>query len=204
MLLKENPYYWQGTLVRLRPMRLDDAGLWLAEQQSDSEAVRYLNTGMALPASETAARRFVEKYAEFKNSDQLLMFSIENLDGQLVGNINIHSADQKNGTFETGSRIFQAHRRRGYFFDAKLIILRYAFHELRYQKYYIFCMEGNEPMIRHAARLGCKSEGRLRRHIYTNGRFYDELVFGLTREEFDELLEKMDTESAEKTQRTQR
>jgi len=197
MSLPENPYYWQGKLVRLRPMRLEDAELWLAEQQSDSTAVRYLNAGMALPASETAARRFVKKYAEFKNSDQHMMFSIDNLEGQFVGNINIHDADQKNGTFETGSRIFQAHRGRGYFFDAKLIILRYAFHELRYQKYYIFCMEDNEPMIRHAARLGCKSEGRLRRHIYTNGRFYDELVFGLTREEFDKLLEKKDPENME-------
>jgi RimJ/RimL family protein N-acetyltransferase len=42
-------------------------------------------------------------------------------------------------------------------------------------------------MIDHAARLGCRPEGRIRRHNYTEGRFYDDLLFGLTREEFDAL-----------------
>jgi len=46
-------------------------------------------------------------------------------------------------------------------------------------------------MIRHAARLGCQAEGRIRRQIYTDGRFFDELIFGLTREEFDELEQRL-------------
>ena len=58
---------------------------------------------------------------------------------------------------------------------------------MRFQKYNIHCVETNQAMIKHATRLGCKEEGRIRRHIYMNGRFYDELIFGLTREEFDEL-----------------
>jgi len=44
-------------------------------------------------------------------------------------------------------------------------------------------------MIHHAKRLGCKEEGRIRRHIYTDGEYHDELIFGLIGEEFDELLE---------------
>ncbi len=31
-------------------------------------------------------------------------------------------------------------------------LLRYAFHELRFQKYNIRCIETNQPMIRHAER----------------------------------------------------
>src|SRR5690606_40799422 len=92
---------------------------------------------------------------------------------------------------ETGTRIYRAHRGHGYGFQAKVIVLRYAFHELRFQKYNIRCMESNEPMIRHAARLGCQAEGRIRRQIYTDGRFYDELISGLTREEFDALEQRL-------------
>lgn len=186
-----NQYYWQGERIRLRPMHVDDVELWLADEQSDSEGVRFLNSGITLPRSEHDAREFAKEFAEFNKKEERIMFSIETLDGQLVGGINIHSMDQKNGTFETGSRIYRAYRGQGYFFEAKVIILRYAFHELRYQKYNIHCMETNEAMIRHAARLGCKAEGRVRRDIYTNGRYYDELIFGLTREEFDELLERL-------------
>jgi RimJ/RimL family protein N-acetyltransferase len=192
MSYPENKYYWQGKLVRLRPMHVDDADLWLADEQSDSEAVRFLNVGMTLPVSEHDAKKFAQKYAEFNSKEERIMFSVERLDGQLVGGMNIHSMDQKNGTFETGSRIYRAYRGNGYGFDAKIIILRYAFHELRYQKYNIHCLETNEPMIRHAERLGCQPEGRIRRHIYTQGRFFDELIFGLTREEFDALLERLD------------
>lgn len=181
-------YYWQGDRVRLRPMHKDDANLWLAEEQSDSEAVRFLNYGMDLPKSEHAAQEFGERYAEFNNIDERIMFSVETLDNELIGGMNIHSMNRKNGTFETGSRIYRAYRGQGYGFEAKVILLRYAFHELRFQKYNIRCIETNEPMIHHAKRLGCQAEGRIRRHIYTDGQYYDELIFGLTREEFDELI----------------
>ena len=46
------PYYWQGDHIRLRPMHVDDVALWLAEERSDSEAVRMLNAGMDLPKSD--------------------------------------------------------------------------------------------------------------------------------------------------------
>lgn len=195
MTTANNRYYWQGECIRLRPMHSNDAGLWLAEEQTDSSAVRFLNSGMDLPKSEHAAQAFAERYAEFNNQEERIMFSIETLDGVLVGGMNIHSMDQKNGTFETGSRIYSGYRGQGYAFEAKIIILRYAFHELRYQKYSIHCLETNQPMINHARRLGCQAEGRLRRHVYTNGRYFDELIFGLTREEFDDLLLRLESES---------
>mgnify|MGYP001241883863 FL=1 len=43
------PYYWQGEHIRLRPMHVDDVALWLAEEQSDSETVRFLNAGRPRP-----------------------------------------------------------------------------------------------------------------------------------------------------------
>lgn len=191
--LTDNTYFWQYGRVRLRPMHASDVDLWLAEEQSDTEATRFLNPGIDLPKSQHDARRFAERYAEFNNREERIMFSIETLEGELIGGINIHSMDQRNGTFETGSRIYTAFRGKGYAFDAKIIVLRYAFHELRFQKYNIHCVENNEPMVNHAKRLGCQAEGRIRRHIYTNGRYYDELIFGLTREEFDDLLVRLES-----------
>lgn len=183
--------FWQGADIRLRPMHVDDVKLWLAEERVDSETVRFLNYGIDLPKSEQMAQEFAARYAEFNHRDERIMFSIETLGGELVGGINIHSMDRKNGVFETGTRIYRAYRGRGYGFQAKLIVLRYAFHELRFQKYNIRCIESNQPMVRHAERLGCQAEGRIRRHIYTDGRYYDELIFGLTREEFDVLEERL-------------
>lgn len=184
-------YFWQGERIRLRPMHANDAKLWLVEEQSDSEAVRFLNYGITLPKSEQDAQAFATRYAEFNNREERIMFSIETLDGELIGAINIHSMDKKNGTFETGTRIYREFRGQGYGFEAKVIVLRYAFHELRFQKYNIRCVETNEPMVKHANRLGCQAEGRIRRHIYTKGAYFDELIFGLTREEFDDLEQRL-------------
>jgi len=180
-------YFWQGELVRLRPMERGDVDLWLAEERSDSEATRLLGYGIELPKSEHAAADFADRYAEFNNLAERIMFSIETLDRELIGGINIHSMDKKNGTFETGSRIYREYRGRGYGFDAKVVVLRYAFNELRFQKYNIRCLDTNVPMTNQARRLGCREEGRIRRQIYTDGKHHDELIFGLTREEFAEL-----------------
>jgi RimJ/RimL family protein N-acetyltransferase len=178
--------FWQGELVRLRPLHRKDSDLWLTEDE-DSEAVRFLGYGIELPKSRAAAQAFSRKYADFKNSADRIMFSIETLDGTLVGGINIHTMNKKNGTFGTGTRIYRQYRKRGYAAEAKRIVLRYAFHELRFQKYNVACIESNKAEIKHLCRLGCKEEGRRRRNIYTNGRYYDELLFGMTRDEFDAM-----------------
>lgn len=189
-------FYWQSERIRLRPMSRDDVDLWLTEEQHDSEAVRFLNYGMTLPKSEKDAQDFAERYADFNNSHERIMFSVETLDETLIGAMNIHSMDRKNGTFETGSRIYRAYRGKGYGFEAKILMLRYAFHELRLQKYNIRCVDTNEPMIRHTQRLGCQREGCIRRHIYMHGNYYSELIFGLTLEEFNQLLHRLHTDKS--------
>jgi len=64
--------------------------------------------------------------------------------------------------------------------------LLYYFHELRYQKATVIVYAFNERSQRLHESLGFALEGRLRGTVYTNGQHYDELYFGLTREEFDE------------------
>jgi RimJ/RimL family protein N-acetyltransferase len=177
---------WSGDRVRLRAMRADDVDVWLVEEQEDAEAVHFLNYGAPLPKSRHDADAFAARYAEFGHREERIMWTIETLAGEAVGGINLHSMDQKNGTFQTGTRVYRAFRGRGYGLEAKVMVLRYAFHELRYQKYEVRCLATNAPMVRHMARLGARQEGRLGRHVYTQGGYVDELLFGLTREEFDE------------------
>ena len=163
------PGYWQDRDIRLRPVRPKDAERWLLEENTDSEADHFLNYGITLPKSQGDAEAFADRYANFNNADERIMFSTETLDGELAGGINLRSMNQKNGTFETGTRLYRAHRGKGYGFQAKLVVLRYAFYELRFQKYTIRCLETNAPMVRHAEHLGCQQEGWLRRQIYTQG-----------------------------------
>jgi RimJ/RimL family protein N-acetyltransferase len=63
-------------------------------------------------------------------------------------------------------------------------VLRYFFHELRYQKATVHIYDFNTPSIKLHESLGFKHEGRLRRMCFTNGDYHDDVLMGLTAEEF--------------------
>lgn len=185
--LAPSAYFWQGPRIRLRAMTRADLAAWLREHR-DSEAGRTLSYGIELPKSSADADKFAEEFGAFRNLDQRIMFTIETHAGQVVGGTNIHSLDRKNGTFGTGTLIHRKYRGQGYARETKEILLRYAFHEMRMQKYNVGCIETNAAEIRSLLQFGCQQEGRIRRAIYTDGRYYDELRFGMTREEFESRL----------------
>lgn len=116
------------------------------------------------------------------------MFAIEALsDNQLVGLINLNSLDHKNGVFSFGLGVFRGYRNNGYASEATRIIMRYGFYELRMQKCNSSCVEINEASLKFHKNLGFIEEGRRRRIINMNGKFYDNILLGITREEFDEI-----------------
>jgi RimJ/RimL family protein N-acetyltransferase len=176
---------WEGKKVRLRAVRESD---WEQRNKdtSDSNGFRLLNFGVELPKTEETDREFIREYVDFKDTERRIMFSIEALEGEHVGGINPNSVDYKNGTFSVGLRIYRPFRKNGYGEEAFRTVLRYAFVERRLQKCNSGCVSINEPSIRVHKKIGFKEEGLRRRCIYMNGRYYDDLLFGLTREEFEE------------------
>ena len=105
-------------------------------------------------------------------------------DGEVVGDLTTHHCDPHAGTFSYGINVRREHRRKGYARDAIALALRYYFQELRYQKVTVYVASFNEASARLHERLGFQQEGRLRRTIFTGGAHCDELIFGLTAEEF--------------------
>ncbi len=176
---------WEGSLVRLRAMKEDD---WetILKFSPDCNGDRLVNFGIELPKSEEQLRAFVDEYRDFRNAEKMIMFAIENKKGEYVGGINIQRVNHKNGTFSCGMRLHQPHRNRGYGEEAFRIALRYAFYERRLQKCNSGCVHINEASIRLHKNIGFKEEGLRCRSIYFNGQFYDDLLLGITREEFEE------------------
>ena len=52
----------------------------------------------------------------------------------MVGGINVHEADQANGTFSYGVGVGPEHKGQGYAAEAVLLVLRFMFDERRFQK----------------------------------------------------------------------
>lgn len=179
-------YFWQGEKVRLRPVRIEDAEQAFLDSL-DSPARRALQLGIELPTSVELLRESLEKWVGCKDAGGVIVFTVESLEGEAVGGISYHTRNRKNGTFSFGVVIARAHRGKGYAEDAVRILLRYAFWERRHQKCNSACVSTNVESIRLHRKLGFTEEGRRRRQWFLEGQFHDDVLFGLTREEFDAL-----------------
>jgi len=177
-------YFWQGEVIRLRPVRVEDAKRnFLASLDSPSRQV--LQLGIELPSSPELEEKAMEKYADCKGVNGTIVFAIETHDGEFVGGLSLHSLDEKNGHFSFGVIVHRDHWSCGYAEDAVRILLRYGFHERRFQKCNSACIADNNASIRLHQKLGFKQEGRRRQQVFFNGIYHDEVLFGLTRDEFD-------------------
>ena len=123
------------------------------------------------------------------DNGHIILFVIENLVGEMVGWVSLHSRDQKNGTFSFGVAVYRDHRRHGYAVEAVRMLLKYGFWEQRYQKCNSICTHTNTASMRMHTKLGFVEEGRGRRNCFSNGQYHDEVYFGMTREEFDALMQ---------------
>lgn len=178
------PNTFQGERVRLRGIAAHDWERFHADA-TDTESARFYDR-IRLPRSPEAARRWAEERAQ-RSDDDDRMLAIESRAGQLVGAISTSHADARHGTFRYGLGIFREARRHGYGSEAIRLLLRFYFDELRYQKVNADVYAFNEPSIKLHEKLGFTLEGRIRRAYYSQGAYHDELVYGMTAEEFRAL-----------------
>ena len=180
-------YFWQNELIRLRAWSADDWE-WDYYNNFDTSAVRLADCEVHLPATILESKTYSERIANLSSGNGRIYFAIETLDGIHVGRMNLNSIDEKNGTFEIATLIDRDYRGKGYGTAAVKILLKYAFMERRLNKYCASIIEGNIGSADMHRKLGCEQEGVCRQNIYTNGRYYDEILFGLTKEDYLKLV----------------
>ena len=173
---------FEGKLVRLRAGERDDDQAFRHWDREDTDIARTLyEIRFPQPISD------MQPAADPKpHSGEDFPFVIETLDHQLVGAIYTHDCNLRCGTLSYGLAIFPPYQRKGYAADAVRLVLRFYFNERRYQKCNVEVYTYNPASIHLHERLGFTLEGRLRRMVYSGGEFHDMLVYGITREEFEQ------------------
>ena len=85
-----------------------------------------------------------------------------------------------------------SHRGKGYGIDAIMATMRYAFEELNLERLDGSMIEYNKLSISTycGKRLGWKEEGRRRNYFFRKGRYWDQIVVGITRQDYQELIAK--------------
>ncbi|MDR1206228.1 MAG: GNAT family N-acetyltransferase [Peptococcaceae bacterium] len=75
----------------------------------------------------------------------------------------------------------------GYGLDVLIVLLDIAYYELGLERTYIFACENQPQGLKMGMNFGFVSEGRLRRHRFAEGRYWDVWVLGLLKEEYERL-----------------
>lgn len=182
--------FWSNEKVRLRPIETKDVGTFFKwESDYDDESDRLCDE-IHFPSSYDSLMSRVEALSKRGPSNDEFMWIIENKEGVTVGGINTFDCNKRVGTFKYGLGIIREHWGQGYAKKAIHIILKYYFRELRYQKVTVYIYSFNERCMKLHESLGFQCEGRIRRAIFTNGNYYDEVLYGMTCEEFDSICKR--------------
>ncbi|CAO5244475.1 GNAT family N-acetyltransferase [Frankia sp. AgKG'84/4] len=108
-------------------------------------------------------------------------------DGEPVGQVVCYSPDINNGHASLGAVFTPRVSGSGQALQVVRRFLDYLFANWRFHKIYLEMPEHNYDTIRSGDGKVFEVEGRLKRHLYHGGRYWDQLILAVTRERFQEL-----------------
>lgn len=113
------------------------------------------------------------------------VFAIE-VEGAFIGICQFSNVNETAHTCELGIAIgSKEHWGRGYGREAVSMLLEYAFRYRNFRRVWLWVHADNERGIRSYQSCGFIEEGRLRQHVYSNGRYVDAVYMGVLRDEWE-------------------
>lgn len=167
----------EGEFVRLRPLAVADAELTFGWRVA--ARARFLNEGA----------RTVEDQAAWiaARPDSEHNYVIELVDGRPVGMLSLVDVDRTNRRAEPGRFLIgddAAVQGVPAAVEAMKLLYELAFDELDLVRVCGIVAAGNTLMIKWQRFLGMREEGRLRSHLFLDGRFQDAVFLGLLVEDY--------------------
>ena len=126
--------------------------------------------------------QFKAKYEAAEEEGAGAWFAID-ADGELVGECGLHSIEHYQQRAEVGISLGKEHWGRGYGQDAVRTLLGYGFRTLNLEKISLHVIADDERAVGAYRKAGFVEEGRLRSHLWYDGRRHDELVMSVLRDD---------------------
>lgn len=132
-------------------------------------------------------------FERLKNDPLNQRFVVDAHEDGVIGISSIVNIDWRNRHAWHGLVLGEStHRGRGYGVDSIMATMRYAFDELNLERLDGAMIEYNTASIKAycGEKLGWKEEGRRRNYFFRKGRYWDQIIVGITRSDYIELVEK--------------
>jgi RimJ/RimL family protein N-acetyltransferase len=170
----------QGEFVNLRPLQVGDAELTFNWRRADR--AKFLNQG-ASSIEQQAAWIAARPQSEYN-------FVIELKSGLSVGMLSLVGIDHANRHGEPGRFLIgndDAVKGLPVAVEAMKLLYELAFDRLQLVRVCGIVAANNHLMIKWQKYMGMKEEGRLRNHLYQDGKFDDAIYLGLLMEDYRRL-----------------
>ena len=170
-----------GKKVVLRAMEIEDMKTY-KEMMNDPEIEKMVN-GWSLPVSNANQLEWFEKAVRDKNN---IRFTIQTLmEKEVLGRASLVDLDFKNGSAYHGIKLKNsAPKKMGYGTDAVMMIMKYAFDELRLHRLDTAIIEYNDASKMLYKKCGWTNEGMKKEAIYKNGTYYNNLIYGILKNDY--------------------
>lgn len=136
---------------------------------------------------------FHEMWFRKLKRDQLNQrFAIEIPDSKIIGISSIINIDWRNNHAWHGIVLGDKDKRgKGYGVDAVMATMRYAFDELHFERLDGSIIEYNKESYAFYCgnKLGWNEEGRRRNYYFRKGRYWDQIIVGVTRHDYYQLIQ---------------
>lgn len=190
MTEKDRVVFLKGKKTILRPGRketdLEDFVRWF----NDPEISQYLSIYTPMWHDREA-----EWFDALGKSNTDIHLVIETLEGLAIGIMGIHLIDWKDRVGTTGAMIGEKeYWNKGYGSDAKMQLLNYAFNTLNLRKICSSVYAFNERSIHYNVNCGYQIEGTRKEQFFRNGKYWDEVMLGLFKEDWLPHWEKYQSE----------
>jgi RimJ/RimL family protein N-acetyltransferase len=169
----------EGDRVVLRGVQREDLEeLW--EVLDDLEVDARSSGEPPLPFSQARwVEQFEQDLGESKRDQPVFVIEV---DGQMIGQIDLHNIDDYHGTCELGIAIGRDHWAQGYGQDAVRTLVDFAFRHLNLRKVVLYALADDQRAVGAYRAAGFEEEGRLREQVWFDGEYRDELVMSALRD----------------------
>lgn len=177
MQMKTHEVFLEGEFINIRPLETEDAAVTLSWRLS--QRARYLNAGAQTVESQ-------EKWISSRGKSEF-NFIIELKDKTAVGMIALIDVNDTHRRAEPARFLIgneKAVEGVPAAAEAEKLLYEFAFDELKLLRLYGTVAADNTKMTKWNKFLGMKEEGRLRNHLYLDGRFMDAIFLGLLEPEY--------------------
>ena len=177
----------RGKVVTLRAIEESDLGL--LHKWANDPGLQDQISVVHFPSSMDFHKTW---FQNLKNDQLNQRLAIDAPNTGLIGISSIVNIDWRNNHAWHGVVLGDAAiRGKGYGVDAVMATMRYAFEELHLERLDGQIIESNTLSYSfYCGKLGWKEEGRRRNWYFRKGRYWDQIVVGITKQDYEHLIEK--------------